>query len=284
MPLPNQEIDPVISPRTCVCGSPAIPSRFHDQFHGEKLLKCCTCQTLFVRSLPDEAELAKFYRGEYSIRRRNYASEPYFRVMHSRAEAQYQFLSRYIEPCGARILDFGCGHGILLDVLRGKGAVTHGFDHDPLCLERLQASGHGRIEFGDLEREHGGVWDVVCLSHLLEHLPDPLRFLGNIRRKTRSIFVEVPKYDSRFPEQFVDQEGHLWFFTHDGLVELLGAAGFSVSECQDAGPPMRLFWSQGPLTRRIRDFLRSMTEDLFFNMYHRTTSSGIWIRAMAKGG
>ncbi len=81
--------------------------------------------------------------------------------------------------------------------------------------------------------------DVVVLSHVLEHLENPLEFLANLRERMRFTWLvaEVPLEDllaARMKNLLRDRTkntaGHVQFFTQRSFLELLARAGFEVEE------------------------------------------------------
>jgi len=267
--------------KSCFCGGTTKRCGYNDQFFANPLLVCDNCGTLLIDRVPGDMELSEFYNGTYSINRQKLVTEPYFDVMRKRAISQAVLLKKHINIKGATILDYGCGYGNLLDTLRLNGAVTYGFEYDPLCRATLNGKGHCLIE--DDVFENTPRWDAICLSHVLEHLPDPVEFLKKIANRTGTIFIEVPKYDSSLREQFSDLEGHLWFFTEPGVVSLIEQSGLCIQEIISVGPSMNLFWSNAWIMRIARKVLRSISKDYFFNMYEKQRKDGIWIRIIASG-
>lgn len=75
-----------------------------------------------------------------------------------------------------RILDIGCGSGILVDMLARAGYRSTGLDNSDGVIWFAKA--HGRGDY--VLAENGtalGAYDLVVMSHLLEHLDDPVGFL-----------------------------------------------------------------------------------------------------------
>jgi SAM-dependent methyltransferase len=107
-------------------------------------------------------------------------------------------LGRLSLPAGAAVLDAGCGTGRTMDELRGYGSV-HGFDLNPLGVDHARGRGHGDVKVARVEEIPfgDGMFDLVTCLDVLEHTPDDVRSLAELRRVTRPggfLVVTVPAY------------------------------------------------------------------------------------------
>lgn len=83
---------------------------------------------------------------------------------------------------GKKVLDVGCGGGILAESMAKEGAEVTGLDmgKEPLEVARLHALETGtKLEYvqstvEDHAAEHPERYDVVTCMEMLEHVPDPL--------------------------------------------------------------------------------------------------------------
>jgi SAM-dependent methyltransferase len=77
-----------------------------------------------------------------------------------------------------RLLDVGCGSGEFLAIMRGFGWKVAGVEVDPAAASAARA-GFGLTVWDTLREavELGGGFDVMTMSHVLEHVPDPRAFL-----------------------------------------------------------------------------------------------------------
>ena len=126
----------------------------------------------------DPAELAKFS----DLAHRWWDTESEFRPLHQINPLRLDWISGIESLEGKRVLDVGCGGGILADSMARRGAEVLGIDLATKALKvaqlhALEAETQGvsyrEISAEALVIEQPGSFDVVTCMEMLEHVPDP---------------------------------------------------------------------------------------------------------------
>ena len=135
----------------------------------------------------DPAELAKFS----ALAHRWWDPTSEFRPLHEINPLRLAHIEKLAGGlAGKRILDVGCGGGILAEAMAAKGAQVTGIDlaDKPLKVAMLHKIETGsRVDYRlvsaeDLAAESPASFDVVTCMELLEHVPDPPSTVGACAR------------------------------------------------------------------------------------------------------
>lgn len=126
----------------------------------------------------DPAELAKFS----DLAHRWWDPESEFRPLHQINPLRLTWIDTLAQIKGKRVLDIGCGGGILSDAMARKGALVTGIDLSTKALRVAQLhaleSGTTNVSYHEISAEamaqqQPEAFDVVTCMEMLEHVPDP---------------------------------------------------------------------------------------------------------------
>lgn len=125
----------------------------------------------------DHAEISKFEQ----LAARWWDPDSEFKTLHDINPLRLAFVERSIRLAGARILDVGCGGGILSEAMAARGAEVTGIDMGemPLRVAELHTLETGvqvdyrRASPETLAAEAPASFDAITCMELLEHVPEP---------------------------------------------------------------------------------------------------------------
>lgn len=137
----------------------------------------------------DPAELEKFSQ----LASRWWDPHGEFRPLHEINPLRLDWIDSRAHLAGKRVLDVGCGGGILAEAMAGRGARVTGIDlaEKPLRvaeLHLLQSKAqvtYEQVSTDEYAARHTGEFDVVTCMELLEHVPDPGSMVAACTRLVR---------------------------------------------------------------------------------------------------
>lgn len=205
------------------------------------------------------AELRDVYEQQYSAEGDDGMLYGRWRALCAEGKADHVArLAGKLPEAPSTIAEVGCGDGVLLGCLaaRGIGRRRDGFE----ISERAVALAAGRPGVDSVQRFDGATlpvadraYDLGVLSHVLEHVPDPMPLLKETARISRAVVVEVPLEDNRSASRPAaqkgrDEIGHLHRFNRGDVHTLCAAAGVRVAaELSDPLPlDVHTFFARTP--------------------------------------
>jgi 2-polyprenyl-6-hydroxyphenyl methylase/3-demethylubiquinone-9 3-methyltransferase len=214
----------------------------------------------------DPAELAKFEK----LASRWWDPESEFKPLHAINPLRLKFINDRAGLKDKRVLDIGCGGGILTEAMAALGADVTGIDlgEAPLAVAKLHLKESGgkvdyrRVSAEDLAREQPGAYDVVTCLEMLEHVPDPASsvaacanlvkpggqvFFSTINRNPKSFLFAIVGAEYLLKLLPRGTHEYLKFIRPSELERMCRAAGLNVRELTGMHyHPLTRHYSLGP--------------------------------------
>ncbi len=228
-----------------ICGGEIFKPLFQSEDHYSgrmfELTECITCKFVITSPRPPLDRLGDYYPPEYygsKGRRFHPALERI--VQWFRERIADSLCSRY--PAPGRVLEVGSGRGTLLAELAKRGWQAFGTEFSSTMAEASTNSfGVTVYPTPDLRdcRFESGSFDVVICYHVLEHMPNPLETLKEMRRiisPNGLLLLAVPNFGGIVAQLSkgmwfaVDAPRHLGHYAPETMKNALDAAGFVVTK------------------------------------------------------
>ncbi|MDP3560161.1 MAG: bifunctional 2-polyprenyl-6-hydroxyphenol methylase/3-demethylubiquinol 3-O-methyltransferase UbiG [Legionellaceae bacterium] len=112
------------------------------------------------------------------------------KTLHDINPVRLEFIESIVPLAGKRVLDLGCGGGILSEAMAKQGASVTGLDISSVLIQVAEAHALSQgvsIEYTAMpvEKYQAESFDVIVCMEMLEHVSDPALIFQEIRRLSR---------------------------------------------------------------------------------------------------
>lgn len=230
---------------------------------------CINCDLLFQHPLPTKARISDFYPDDYDVYEDNSRLKKInplrlavlkkrFGYTHLKTANFYNFLAilpntlnryKFEVPYVAqgKLLDIGCGNGSYLHGMQQLGWAVKGVEFNVHAVSVCKKAGVD-VHHGDLLSAHldTASFDVVNLSHVIEHVPDPILLFNEISRIIKPnglLIVKTPNSNALgralFNTNWFANEvpRHLYLFSEKNLSNLGRAVGLNPIKMMTSSTP-----------------------------------------------
>lgn len=250
-------------PRCPVCGHEGTVEYFGltdnlffttDQEWSMKACNNKLCGVYWLDPCPYEEDLALAYSNYYTHESssgsslKNILKNAYERLLsivlapwtdaETESSSSYMYLGERLNSPGC-LLDIGCGSGDFLEKVNDLGWVSKGVDFDSAAVDHARNVKKLDVSLGGVESlgiEHRSRYDVITLSHVIEHVVSPEIFLRNcleLLAPAGILVLRTPNIESyghlKFARNWRGLEAprHVQIFSERALALVAKAAGFS---------------------------------------------------------
>jgi SAM-dependent methyltransferase len=263
---------PVVSPESVVspqhgttrsfrkpCGHPTnsltalFPARDFITGHDFQVAHCDHCGFDVTTPQPGPVEMAGYYPTGYygAVEDRRFPQ-----IVETLQNALYTLRVREVEAVAnsgpGRVLDVGCGRGVLLQEFRRRGWEVQGTELSEGAASYAREALKIPVEIGDLETIGfpPNYFDAITLWHVLEHIANPRALLAEIHRILKPdgvLLVAVPNFGSleaRVSKDkwfHLDVPRHVTHFTQTTLEQALYESGFDIRHTSGFAPEYDFF-------------------------------------------
>lgn len=197
-----------------------------------QIQRCPSCRLAQSAQFPTREEQTTLYEGNQIYRP---LPEEQFQKVKDSGQHVVCDLQKLSLTSG-RILEVGCNVGYSLVLFRQHGFDVTGVEKNVACAEYARDRHRLRV-FDDLsEIPLGERFQIVYLSHLVEHVVDINEFMRTLRRLLVSdsiLYIKVPNYGSIFAKYilrnrwhaFIPRQ-HVWYFEKLTLTQTFSRHGY----------------------------------------------------------
>jgi len=160
-----------------------------------------------------------------------------------------------------RLLDYGCGNGQFLGQMKNIGWDVVGYELDKQAAKVASDSFSINVYTGNFSEvaEKEGLFDVITLSHVIEHLPDPEHILQECKKKLKpggKLVIVTPNFESlgsRYFKEYwrpLETPRHLYLFNTQTLSKIAEKTNMSVQKIWTHSDSASGIWRRSTVIRK----------------------------------
>ena len=248
-----------------ICGETEWSCLFSidDIFNEQYNFGCClSCSVFSLNPFPDNRQLEQAYDESYY----GYGDEKFNPVIEKVINwFRFQNAKRFAQNISskARVLDIGCGNGSFLNALGTCGDFElHGIEPPGKSADRAAIISSINLHKGYLEKETflRNYFDAIVLTHVFEHLPNPLesiQIITDISKNGALLQLEIPNISSWQYSVFkskwfhLDPPRHLNMFPPSVLIKELESRNWQLKKKSYFSPQFSPFGAQQSILNMV---------------------------------
>ncbi len=192
-------------------------------------------------------------------------------------EGDQEFVFRHAKALemiekGEKILDIGCGDGLLLSALAKNGVTGFGVDVSEEGARKCREKGLD-VSVVDITTYalpfKDGSFDTVVMLDVLEHVYAPEELLKEaVRVSKKYVIISVPNFNSlparlqvllgRVPENNMPNKGHVYWFNESVLMRMLARQNLKLAYVE-----VNTFWESNAILWRLMKMLARIWPSMF---------------------
>lgn len=194
--------------------------------------------------LPDKIKIKLYLDLEWIFNRLSHemSFSQYSPTEHPFRVETFNFLKKYVNKSD-KVLDLGCKYGELSFLLAKVSKKVVAIDYDKRAVELAKTNYSCKnliflhAEAFEYLNESNENYDLLILSHVLEHLSDPEQFLNMFKGFFKKIYIEVPDFDATYLNQYRMKVGsnllytdndHINEFDRKDIKDLIQSCGLTI--------------------------------------------------------
>ena len=226
----------------CLCGSNNDELIATEDRYGLEcnFVICKNCGLIRMNPYYTEDFLKIFYSEYYSeiYRGGRYCSKETFEYMSNfRGGYIIDRISHIINDFkNLKVFEIGCGTGGILNAFKKIGADVYGCDYDINYTNFAKENGINVVNGGYDELTKFGKCDIMILSHIIEHLENPIDFIKGLFRLIHDnsiIYIEIPSLEcinkvhkNNIIRSF--QSAHIYYYLEQQFIKVLESSGLNI--------------------------------------------------------